>query len=42
MIWERPMADRTDPRIARTAHAFEQAVVELASQRPISQITVAA
>ena len=35
------MADRTDPRITRTAHAFEQAVVELASQRPVSQITVA-
>jgi AcrR family transcriptional regulator len=42
MIWERSaMADRTDPRITRTAHAFEQAVVELASQRPVSQITVA-
>ncbi len=35
------MADRTDPRITRTAQAFEHAVVELASQRPVSQITVA-
>lgn len=35
------MADRTDPRITRTAYAFEQAVVELAAQRPVSQITVA-
>ncbi len=35
------MSDRTDPRITRTAHAFEQAIVELASQRPVSQITVA-
>src|SRR6266542_608706 len=41
-IWERSaMADRTDTRITRTARAFEQAVVELASQRPVSQITVA-
>lgn len=32
---------RTDPRITRTAQAFEQAIVELAGQRPISQITVA-
>src|SRR5246127_4375910 len=41
-IWERStMAERTDPRITRTASAFEQAVVELASQRPVSQITVA-
>jgi AcrR family transcriptional regulator len=35
------MADRTDPRVTRTEHAFEQAIVELAAQRPISQITVA-
>jgi AcrR family transcriptional regulator len=35
------MPDRTDPRILRTAHALEQAIVELASQRPVSQITVA-
>jgi AcrR family transcriptional regulator len=30
-----------DPRITRTARAFEQAIVELAAQRPVSQITVA-
>jgi AcrR family transcriptional regulator len=35
------VADRTDPRIVRTAQACEQAIVELASERPISQITVA-
>src|SRR5712691_7577128 len=35
------MPDRTDPRITRTAQAFEQAIVELAAQRPVSQITVA-
>jgi len=35
------MPDRTDPRITRTAQAFEHAIVELASQRPVSQITVA-
>jgi AcrR family transcriptional regulator len=35
------MPDRIDPRITRTAQAFEQAIVELASQRPVSQITVA-
>jgi AcrR family transcriptional regulator len=35
------MPDRTDPRITRTARALEQAIVELASQRPVSQITVA-
>src|SRR5258708_4210365 len=35
------MADHTDPRIIRTAQACEQAVVELASQTPVSQITVA-
>jgi AcrR family transcriptional regulator len=32
---------RADPRVTRTAHAFEQAIVELAAQRPVSQITVA-
>jgi AcrR family transcriptional regulator len=37
----KPVADRTDPRITRTAQAFEQAIVGLASQRPVSQITVA-
>ena len=35
------MADRTDPRIVRTAQALEAAIVELASVRPISQVTVA-
>src|SRR5882724_6106613 len=35
------MADRTDPRITRTAQAFEQAIVDLAAGRPVSQITVA-
>lgn len=34
------MTDRTDPRVTRTARACEQAIVELASERPISQITV--
>src|SRR3984893_1618087 len=35
------MTNRTDPRILRTTQACEQAIVELASQRPVSQITVA-
>ena len=35
------MAERTDPRISRTNQAFEQAIVELASARAVSQITVA-
>jgi AcrR family transcriptional regulator len=35
------MSDRTDPRILRTNRACEQAIVELASERPVSQITVA-
>jgi AcrR family transcriptional regulator len=35
------MTNRTDPRILRTTHACEHAVVELASARPVSQITVA-
>jgi AcrR family transcriptional regulator len=35
------VADRTDPRIVRTAQACGVAIVELASERPISQITVA-
>jgi AcrR family transcriptional regulator len=35
-------ADRTDdPRVTRTAEACEKAVVELASERPVSQVTVA-
>ncbi|WP_316768395.1 TetR/AcrR family transcriptional regulator [Streptomyces sasae] len=33
--------DRIDPRITRTVRAFEEAVVALASERPVSQITVA-
>jgi AcrR family transcriptional regulator len=35
------MPDRTDPRITRTARALEQAIVDLAAQRPVSRITVA-
>ena len=35
------MTARTDPRILRTAQACERAIVELASERPVSQITVA-
>src|ERR1700722_13667386 len=35
------IAERTDPRITRTNRAFERAIVELASQRPVSEITVA-
>ena len=35
------MTDRTDPRIVRTAQACGMAIVELASEQPISQITVA-
>ena len=34
-------ADRNDPRIVRTAQACRGAILELASERPISQITVA-
>ena len=33
--------ERTDPRITRTVVALQQAIVDLASQRPVSQITVA-
>ena len=32
---------RTDPRISRTDQALAQAIVELAAQQPVSQITVA-
>jgi AcrR family transcriptional regulator len=32
---------RGDPRVIRTRRACEEAIVELASQRPVSQITVA-
>lgn len=40
--WEGdPMADRTDPRIARTKQVLTRAIVELAARRPVSQITVA-
>jgi AcrR family transcriptional regulator len=35
------MAERTDPRILRTDSACREAVVELASERPISQVTIA-
>lgn len=35
------MADRTDPRITRTVEALQQAIVGLASGRPVSRITVA-
>jgi AcrR family transcriptional regulator len=35
------VSDRTDPRAVRTIGALRLAVVELASQRPLSRITVA-
>lgn len=35
------MDRHTDPRIERTNLAFEQAILELSAQRPISRITVA-
>jgi AcrR family transcriptional regulator len=35
------VAEHIDPRVTRTTRACEQAIVELASRRPISQITVA-
>jgi AcrR family transcriptional regulator len=35
------VADRTDPRIVRTSQACEVAIVDLASERPISQVTIA-
>lgn len=35
------MTKGTDPRVTRTTAALRQAVVELASQRPVSRITVA-
>lgn len=34
-------AERTDPRIVRTAEACRGAIVELAAERPISQVTIA-
>ena len=36
------MTDRTDPRVARTVHALQDAIVELAAEQPVSRITVAA
>jgi AcrR family transcriptional regulator len=35
------MPERTDRRVSRTVQACEEAIVELASQHPVSQITVA-
>jgi AcrR family transcriptional regulator len=35
------VVDQTDPRIVRTAEACGGAIVELASEQPISQVTVA-
>lgn len=35
------MAERTDPRVARTEQSLAHAIVELAAERPVSQITVA-
>jgi AcrR family transcriptional regulator len=35
------VAERNDPRVVRTAHACAQAIVEIASEQPISHITVA-
>jgi AcrR family transcriptional regulator len=35
------VVDRTDPRSVRTATACEVAIVELASEHPISQVTIA-
>ena len=36
----RALSDRIDPRITRTTRAFEEAIVELAGRRPVSQITI--
>ena len=35
------MAERTDPRITRTEQALARTIVQLAAERPVSQITVA-
>ena len=35
------MAERIDPRIVRTAQACRGAIVELAAERPISQVSIA-
>lgn len=36
----RALSDRIDPRITRTTRAFEEAIVDLAAERPVSQITI--
>lgn len=36
-----PGAERPDPRIVRTSRACQTAIVELAAERPISQVSVA-
>jgi AcrR family transcriptional regulator len=38
---KRQVAERIDPRIVRTAQACRGAIVELAAERPISQVTIA-
>ena len=38
---QREVAERIDPRIARTAQACKAAIVDLAAERPISQVTIA-
>ena len=38
---EPQVAERIDPRIVRTAEACRGAIVELAAERPISQVTIA-
>ena len=35
------VAERTDPRVARTSQACREAIVELAAERPISQVRIA-
>jgi len=34
------LSNRIDPRITRTTRAFEEAIVDLAGRRPVSQITI--
>ena len=36
------MTGRTDPRITRTVHSLEEAIVGLAAEQPVSRIAVAA
>nr|WSY49332.1 TetR/AcrR family transcriptional regulator [Streptomyces sp. NBC_00886] len=36
----RALSDRIDPRVTRTTRAFEEAIVDLAGRRPVSQITI--